>query len=115
MSKFAHVYNSKKWKRLREKLITARMYQCEQCRSVTPSKDLHADHIHELSDGGDPFNPDNIRFLCRKCHSSKTLRARHRRHADERDAQSKHGVMMRDADGWGMSWDERQAAKLGRD
>jgi 5-methylcytosine-specific restriction endonuclease McrA len=111
VSAHKHIYNSKRWKTLRERLLKARDYRCDECGWATSSRDLHADHVHELSDGGAPFDPDNIRFLCRKCHSSKTMRARHKRDADERDAQSKHGVMMRDADGWGMSWEERQAAK----
>ncbi len=34
---------------------------------------LEADHIKEISDGGDQWNIDNIQTLCYKCHKEKTV------------------------------------------
>lgn len=41
---------------------------------------LFADHIHELSDGGAPFDLSNGQALCGACHTAKTMKARKARH-----------------------------------
>lgn len=45
-------------------------------RAVTP---LYADHVHELRDGGAPFDPANGMARCASCHKRKTDAARARR------------------------------------
>ena len=30
------------------------------------------DHVHEILDGADPFDPDNLQSLCTECHNRKT-------------------------------------------
>ena len=44
---------------------------CGRCE-----KRMFADHIAELQDGGDPFDPANGQLLCGKHHSLKTARER---------------------------------------
>ena len=108
-------YRSKRWKRVRQKVIERDRYQCQEpsCRRLAPSRDLHADHIVEIADGGKPYDMDNLRTLCRGCHTSKSLRERHQRKRIERDAE--RGIYLSEPDEmglrWGMSYDERQAAK----
>ena len=42
---------------------------------------MFADHITEIRDGGDPFDPANGQCLCGRCHTLKTNAARAARHA----------------------------------
>jgi 5-methylcytosine-specific restriction endonuclease McrA len=106
------VYRTARWKKLRAKKIEAVGYQCERCSKLSAHPHVH--HKHALEDGGAPFDIENLEALCARCHSSETMHEQHDRRRREEDAKSKHGVMLRDADGWGMSWEERQAAKRGR-
>lgn len=46
---------------------------CELCLPKTKVV-AFVDHIHELSDGGEPLNWDNLMSLCRSCHADKTAR-----------------------------------------
>jgi 5-methylcytosine-specific restriction enzyme A len=41
---------------------------------------LHADHITEIRDGGDPLDPMNGQALCQACHNRKTAEAKRIRH-----------------------------------
>jgi 5-methylcytosine-specific restriction enzyme A len=43
---------------------------------------MFADHVHELTDGGDRFDPMNGRCLCGSHHTKKTNAERARRHAE---------------------------------
>jgi hypothetical protein len=55
--------------------------QDEQHRGPNPWPGvLYADHIVELKDGGDPFDPKNRCMRCASCHSRKTAAARATRH-----------------------------------
>lgn len=50
-----------------------------------PHNHRHAftvDHIHEIEDGGDPFDPTNLQVVCRSCNSSKGNRNQRRRRQD---------------------------------
>src|SRR5678815_2883896 len=70
------IYNSKRWKQFRRKILNERPW-CEDClaKGLTPnyltqvcndtgaglSRDVH--HIVDLTDGGAPFDPDNVKAL----------------------------------------------------
>jgi 5-methylcytosine-specific restriction endonuclease McrA len=41
------------------------------------------DHITELQDGGDPYDPSNLTLVCRSCNSSKGNRNQRRRRQDQ--------------------------------
>jgi 5-methylcytosine-specific restriction enzyme A len=51
---------------------------CQGCGRVGGR--LFADHVVELSDGGDATDPANGRALCGACHSAKTAASRRDRH-----------------------------------
>jgi len=38
---------------------------------------MEVDHIVEIQDGGDEFDLDNLRTLCKPCHATKTYARRH--------------------------------------
>jgi len=48
---------------------------CAVCGHNDPA-DLELDHITEVADGGDPYDPDNQTLLCKPCHRAKTGLAR---------------------------------------
>lgn len=51
--------------------------KCEDCGRSDAR--LFADHVHELSDGGSPFDLSNGRARCQSCHTAKTVKARRER------------------------------------
>ena len=44
--------------------------ECDRHALVTPGEVV--DHVKELKDGGDPWDPDNLQTLCKECHAKKT-------------------------------------------
>jgi 5-methylcytosine-specific restriction protein A len=78
----AKIYNSKKWKQVRELAILRDSMMCQECRrnGVDTMFD-EVDHIIELQDRPDlAFELDNLQCLCKPCHSIKSR--------DERDKRS---------------------------
>jgi len=69
-----YIYGTARWKRLRNSY--ARMHplcaHCEKTGLITPM--VIVDHIKELKDGGDPWDPDNLESLCDEHHKKKTGR-----------------------------------------
>lgn len=49
---------------------------CVKCGVPKGVSRLFADHITEISDGGDPLDPRNGQTLCSRCHAIKTAQAR---------------------------------------
>ena len=49
-------------------------------RQPRAGRRLYADHVHELRDGGSPFDPANGLARCASCHTRKTAVARAARH-----------------------------------
>ena len=78
------VYSAEEYKRWRESVIARAGFRCEwvecgvRCSKGRPHR-LFADHIKELRDGGEPFDPYNGQCLCGRHHSLKTARARAKR------------------------------------
>lgn len=74
-----YIYGTARWKRLRSSHI--RLYplciHCQRLGLVTPG--AMVDHVKELKDGGDPWDPDNLETLCDQCHKVKTGREVKRR------------------------------------
>lgn len=61
------VYQSPRWKALRKWYRIANPL-CVVCGDAM--QDI--DHIVPLSQGGDPYDIDNLQSLCRRCHNDKT-------------------------------------------
>lgn len=67
-------YSTARWQRLR-KLKLGTQPLCQACLPYRHMRASHVDHVHAVSDGGDPFPAlDGLRSLCLPCHSAKTAR-----------------------------------------
>jgi 5-methylcytosine-specific restriction enzyme A len=77
------IYASPEHKAWRRAVINRAGGTCQHpgCIKGYPEHRLHADHIVELRDGGEPFDPANGQALCDEHHSLKTARARAERQA----------------------------------
>jgi hypothetical protein len=68
-------YSSPEWRALVRDQIAVRGRRCEDPRCEAPdvgAVKLYGDHIHELKDGGAPFDPGNVMLRCAPCHGRKT-------------------------------------------
>ena len=55
---------------------------CQQCGAT--DRRLLVDHIHELRDGGEPWDTGNLKVMCDACHGQKTIAvAKARKRAQE--------------------------------
>jgi len=73
------IYDSKKWREdVRPSILFRDGMRCVKCGS---NINLIVDHIHELKDGGDPFDENNLETLCKKCHAVKTAKEKAKRNA----------------------------------
>lgn len=65
------VYNSKRWKLLRRRVLFEQpLCATEGCDEIATD----VDHIVAIEDGGDPWARDNLTGYCHPCHSRKTNR-----------------------------------------
>jgi uncharacterized protein YcaQ len=68
---------SKEWKHTRRKAIRRANKKCEECgmsdseHSESYGHGLHGHHIEQASDGGEKFNLNNVKVLCKDCHEDK--------------------------------------------
>lgn len=70
-SKYQHFYNSKDWKKIREKHLTQN-WKCNDCGII---KNLQVDHTINFDGDWTLFlEPKNLNTLCRKCHFFKTVK-----------------------------------------
>lgn len=87
-------YKSARWLRLRAAILRRDHHRCSipGCTTdMTLPREAHVDHIHEVKDGGDFWDPSNLRVLCRRHHAAKTLSV-----AAERGTESgKHATLRR--------------------
>lgn len=68
---YKHIYNSKQWRRLR--LYKLRLTPlCEYCPPGRERPAVEVDHFKAIAAGGEPFDLDNLRSACKRCHSSKS-------------------------------------------
>ena len=56
----------RRWRRLRW-LVLAASPACEICSR--PATEVH--HVKPISDGGEPYDPTNLKALCRQCHDDQ--------------------------------------------
>lgn len=77
----AKIYNSKKWKVVREKAIIRDNMMCQEClRNGIHTQGKEVDHIIELSDRPDlAYDLDNLEYLCVPCHRKKTEKEKNKR------------------------------------
>lgn len=79
------LYTSPEWRQLVGRLILERGRKCEQCgrgSDGTPIR-LFGDHVRELKDGGAALDERNVRLVCGRCHTKKTLAERAKRYVAE--------------------------------
>ena len=66
------VYNTKRWKNLREQVLLAAAYLCERCAKDgrrVPAELVH--HLKPIREGGKPFDAENLEAICFACHGLK--------------------------------------------
>jgi 5-methylcytosine-specific restriction protein A len=78
------IYNSKKWKQVRELAILRANFLCEEClRNGVECLGEEVDHIIELRDRIDlAYDLDNLQYLCKKHHREKTEREKEKRRSN---------------------------------
>jgi 5-methylcytosine-specific restriction endonuclease McrA len=65
-------YGKRAWKLARAERLSIDNWQCQDCGRVVTGREAHVDHIVPKSAGGSDLM-DNLRTLCRNCHSRKTV------------------------------------------
>lgn len=75
-----NVYNTTRWKELREMALKRDKGLCVTClKNNRIERAVLVDHIKELSDGGEPFDINNLKSLCSACHNKKSAEERKKR------------------------------------
>jgi 5-methylcytosine-specific restriction enzyme A len=70
-------YASPEWIKARNLARRCLPPVCARCGQADTR--LWVDHIHELKDGGAPFDLGNLQLLCAPCHTRKSVEARAQR------------------------------------
>ena len=75
------IYNTRRWRKLASdhKAAFPICIECQKLGLATPVK--VTDHIKEISDGGDPWDWDNLQSLCHRHHQQKTQQQKRKRAA----------------------------------
>lgn len=64
------VYSTSRWQKLRAQILIRDGWTCQGlCKELgrtSAGGEIH--HIVPIRDGGEPFDPNNLRLLCRGCH-----------------------------------------------
>jgi len=70
----APVYNSTTWRKVRLAVLERDGWQCQlrlpRCRGTA----TEADHIVDWRQGGDPYDPTNLRAACKPCNVAQRNR-----------------------------------------
>ena len=66
-------YGRRAWKLARRERLMLDNWQCQECGRVVTGREAHVDHVVAKAAGGSDLM-DNLRTLCRSCHSRKTVR-----------------------------------------
>ena len=75
------IYDSSKWRNGVRVLKLKTTPYCEICLEndiLTEAKEV--DHIKPISEGGEPFDIDNLQALCTSCHAKKSAKEGNDRH-----------------------------------
>ena len=75
----APIYATTEYRHWRDAVISRAGGACEWPECRRSERRMFADHIKELRDGGDPFDPANGQCLCGAHHTHKTAVERARR------------------------------------
>ena len=95
-------YNSKTWRDAREAQLR-REPHCRVCRMLgIRTRAVEVDHILAIASGGHPTDSSNLRSLCRKHHSQKTILI------DGMHAGSGKKLVTTGADGWPVDIEQRR-------
>jgi 5-methylcytosine-specific restriction protein A len=65
-------YGRRAWKLARRERLVLDNWQCQDCGRVVSGREAHVDHVVAKAAGGSDLM-DNLRTLCRSCHSRKTV------------------------------------------
>lgn len=73
-------YNSKKWRKIRDRVRAREGMRCQMCGKLIRGKSI-VDHIIEVNqynkdDVDITLNEDNLQLLCVECHNTKTFKDR---------------------------------------
>jgi 5-methylcytosine-specific restriction enzyme A len=60
------------WFWVRKDVLKRDKYKCSICKKRFRKKELDVDHIIPVRIGGDLFDKNNLRTLCKICHKAKT-------------------------------------------
>lgn len=77
MARFAEIYDTAEWERVRQYVIIRANGLCERCKVrgiIKPGKEV--DHIIEITEDNKDdwniiYNPKNLQYLCSDCHNEK--------------------------------------------
>ena len=69
MSQRHRIHSTTRFRRLARAVKERASYKCEGCGKRGR---LQIDHVKPMSDGGEPFDMNNLQALCRDCHTCKT-------------------------------------------
>ena len=72
-------YQSSGHKAWRRSVLERDHFRCVKCGAGGPGVRLYADHVREITDGGDPLDVANGQTLCGPHHNEKTAEARRAR------------------------------------
>ena len=72
----ARGYCSKAHKLWRQAVLTKCNWQCVDCARVCVGREMHADHVVPISQGGERYDVANGAARCHACHNRKTARER---------------------------------------
>lgn len=76
-----HPYGDRRWRIVRTAVLHRDGHRCQMRLDGCTEHATEVDHIVELVNGGDAYDPLNLRAACKHCNSSAgaTLRNRRRR------------------------------------
>lgn len=75
------IYNSGRWQEARMKAMVRDNFLCVHCKAEgKDTKGDEVDHIIELSDGGSAYDIDNLQYLCKFHHKTKTESEKQKRY-----------------------------------
>lgn len=66
-TEYPTIYHSAEWQRVRKRVYSRDGYTCQLCENPA-SGPLHAHHEVPVSEGGAPFDVDNLVTVCEACH-----------------------------------------------
>ncbi len=66
-------YGRRAWKLARQERLAIDNWACQDCGRIVTGREAHVDHVVPKAKGGSDLM-DNLRTLCRSCHSRKTVR-----------------------------------------